>query len=142
MKLRNRSSNRNLNPTEVAHPPTLIDSDSWPHPMKITSGIATCATLWAIAGAFFGLAASSQIPGVAEAVKVADIAREKDVVWLSLVTTIVAIVYSGWIGYRKDKQSEATTNALLETAKAVQQLSAAVIELRKDIESRKFESNH
>lgn len=95
-----------------------------------------------MAAALFGVAASSQIPGVAEVVKVADIAREKDVVWLCLMTTMIAIGFSAWLIYRKDKQSESTTNALLETAKAVQQLSSAVIELRKDIESKKFESTH
>lgn len=104
--------------------------------MTPKKGIVTCIALWLAALAFFGLAAASQIPGVAEVAKVADIAREKDVVWLALVTTIVAIVFSAWLVYRKDKQSEATTAAFLESAKAIQQVSIAVSELRSDLEKR------
>ena len=96
-------------------------------------GIWICITLWFAALLFTALAASSQIPGVSEVVKIADIAREKDVVWLSLMTTIVAVLFSAWLVWRKDKQTDAVTQAHLESAKAIQQLSISISELRNDL---------
>jgi membrane protein YqaA with SNARE-associated domain len=90
-------------------------------------------SLWALALFSTSLVAVSQVPGVSEIVKVADIAREKDIVWLSMVTTIVATLYSAWLNWRKDKQNEAITSALVESAKATQQMANAVEELRGDL---------
>lgn len=98
--------------------------------------VAICVALWLFAPAPLLLSAIAQVPGVSEAVKVVDIAREKDVVWLSLATTVVAIVFSAWLVYRKDKQTEMITQSQLESAKAIQALVAAVNELRKDLEER------
>lgn len=90
-------------------------------------------SLWALALFSTSLVAVSQVPGVSEIVKVADIAREKDIVWLSMVTTIVATLYSAWLNWRKDKQTEAITSALVESAKATQQMANSVEELRCDL---------
>ena len=90
-------------------------------------------SLWALAMFSTSLVAVSQVPGVSDIVKVADIAREKDIVWLSMVTTIVATLYSAWLNWRKDKQTEAITSALVESAKATQQMANSVEELRGDL---------
>ena len=90
-------------------------------------------SLWALALFSTSLVAVSQVPGVSEIVKVADIAREKDIVWLSMVTTIVATLYSAWLNWRKDKQTEAITSELVESAKATQQMANSVEELRGDL---------
>ena len=90
-------------------------------------------SLWALALFSTSLVAVSQVPGVSEIVKVADIAREKDIVWLSMVTTIVATLYSAWLNWRKDKQTEAITSALVESAKATQQMANSVEVLRGDL---------
>lgn len=90
-------------------------------------------SLWALALFSTSLVAVSQVPGVSDIVKVADIAREKDIVWLSMVTTIVATLYSAWLNWRKDKQTEAITLALVESAKATQQMADFVEELRGDL---------
>ena len=42
----------------------------------------------------------------------ADIAREKDVVWLSLVTAIVAMLFSAWLVRQMVAQSVATVAAI------------------------------
>lgn len=90
-------------------------------------------SLWSLALFSTSLVAVSQVPGVSDIVKVADIAREKDIVWLSMVTTIVATLYSAWLNWRKDKQTEAITLALVESAKATQQMADFVEELRGDL---------
>lgn len=44
--------------------------------------------------------------------QVADIARDKDVVWLSLVTAIVAMLFSAWLVRQLMVQSIATIKAI------------------------------
>lgn len=54
---------------------------------------------WGAAGAcLFGLSGVlwAAVP-VQEVMHAADIAREKDVVWLALVTAIAAIIFSAWL---------------------------------------------
>ncbi len=43
---------------------------------------------------------------------VADVAREKDVVWLSLVTAIVALLFSAWLVRQMMAQSVASITAI------------------------------
>lgn len=93
-------------------------------------------TLWSSSAFLFCLSAIAQIPGVNEMVKAADIAREKDVVWLALATAIVSIVYSAWLNYRKDKLSEAATAALVETAKQSAAVALSVDALRHELQDR------
>lgn len=101
------------------------------HKTQIASSVGF--SLCALAMFSTSLVAVSQVPGVSDIVKVADIAREKDIVWLSMVTTIVATLYSAWLNWRKDKQTEAITSALVESAKATQQMANSVEELRGDL---------
>jgi hypothetical protein len=44
--------------------------------------------------------------------RVADVAREKDVVWLSLVTAIVALIFSAWLVRQMMHQTTATIAAI------------------------------
>lgn len=74
---------------------------------------------------------------VNDAVRVIDIAREKDVVWLSLATALAAIAFSGWQVYRQDKKSDAATAALLEAAKSIMALSVQFHELREEIRDQR-----
>lgn len=68
-----------------------------------------------------------------DAVKVVDVARDKDVVWLALATALAAIGFSGWLVYRQDKKSDAATGALLDAAKSIMALSVQIHELREEI---------
>lgn len=51
--------------------------------------------LWVLHG--FVLVVAAEQTGLSDATQVADIARQKDVVWLSLTTAIVAIGFSAWL---------------------------------------------
>lgn len=66
--------------------------------------------LWVLHGA--SLVALAVTPEVNEAVKAVDIAREKDVVWLSLATAIVAIGFSAWLVRQLVNQQAQVVKAL------------------------------
>lgn len=51
-----------------------------------------------------------------DAVKVVDIAREKDITWLSLALAGAAIGFSVWLVVRGDKRQDSATGALLKVA--------------------------
>ena len=71
-----------------------------------------------------------------DAVKVVDVAREKDVVWLSLATALGAIGFSGWLVWRQDKKSDAATSALLDASKSILALSVQIHELREEMRDK------
>lgn len=62
--------------------------------------------------------------------KAADIARDKDVVWLALVTAIVAVGFSAWLVTKIVNGSNAQTNALIK-------LAEELTHLRNDIAGKK-----
>ena len=65
--------------------------------------------LWVLHG-FALLAATTD--ALAPVTHVADVAREKDVVWLSLVTAIVALLFSAWLVRQMMAQSVASITAI------------------------------
>jgi hypothetical protein len=98
-------------------------------------------TLWCLVPVPLALTAWSQ--SVGDAVKVVDIAREKDVVWLALATACVAVSFSAWLVYRKDRQGDASTLALIEVAKSMGAVANEFKELRSDLQDRPcFERFH
>ena len=74
------------------------------------------ALLWVLTGVL--LVASYRMYGqdlpLDQAGKLADIARQKDVVWLSLVTAICAILFSAWLVRQMLSQWAETIKALTE----------------------------
>jgi hypothetical protein len=56
---------------------------------------------------------------VSTAVKVADVAREKDVVWLCIVLAIVSIGFSAWLVREMIKMSQRAHEAQIEEARAI-----------------------
>ena len=65
--------------------------------------------LWVLHGLAL-LAATTD--ALAPVTHVADVAREKDVVWLSLVTAIVSLLFSAWLVRQMMAQTTATINAI------------------------------
>ena len=65
--------------------------------------------LWVLHGLTL-LAATTEALG--PVTQIADVAREKDVVWLSLVTAIVALVFSAWLVRQMMAQSVASITAI------------------------------
>lgn len=65
--------------------------------------------LWVL-HAFALVAATTD--ALAPVTHVADVAREKDVVWLSLVTAIVSLLFSAWLVRQMMAQTTATINAI------------------------------
>lgn len=65
--------------------------------------------LWVLHGLTL-LAATTD--ALAPVTQIADVAREKDVVWLSLVTAIVALVFSAWLVRQMMAQSVASITAI------------------------------
>jgi hypothetical protein len=65
--------------------------------------------LWVLHGLAL-LAATTD--ALAPVTHVADVAREKDVVWLSLVTAIVALLFSAWLVRQMMAQSVASITAI------------------------------
>lgn len=65
--------------------------------------------LWVLHGCALLAATTDALQPV---VRAADIAREKDVVWLSLVTAIVALLFSAWLVRQMVAQSVATVAAI------------------------------
>lgn len=65
---------------------------------------------------FWGLHGCALLAATTDAlqpvVQAADLAREKDVVWLSLVTAIVALLFSAWLVRQMVAQSVATVAAI------------------------------
>lgn len=92
-----------------------------------------CVTLWLLIPAPMLVSSLGQVPGIGDAVKTVDIAREKDVVWLSLATCVAAIVYSAWLNFRKDALTEKITVALTESAKGSLSLANAIDDLRDEM---------
>ena len=76
------------------------------------------------------LAAAAQVN---DAIRIVDIAREKDVVWLALATSCASIGFSCWLVYRKDCQADASTASLLAVAKAMGEVASELKELRTDL---------
>ena len=70
------------------------------------------ALLWFAHGCV--LIAAAVAPELETVSHVANVAREKDVVWLSLVTAIVAIVFSAWLVRQLVNQQAAAIQALRE----------------------------
>ncbi len=66
--------------------------------------------LWLIHGGL--LIALAVAPEVETVTHVADLAREKDIVWLSLVTAIAAIVFSAWLVRQLVAQQSQVVKAL------------------------------
>lgn len=99
--------------------------------------------LWVISITLMGVAALGQAPGVSDVVKVADIAREKDVVWLSLVTAMGAMGFSVFLvlqlrgqyrDAREDMQKNSDVHA--KNADAVSALANSLDDLRREMERR------
>lgn len=65
--------------------------------------------LWVIHGLALFAATTDALQPVVHA---ADVAREKDVVWLSLVTAIVALLFSAWLVRQMMAQSVASITAI------------------------------
>lgn len=63
--------------------------------------LAVCVTL-----------AAATTEAVEPMLRAADVAREKDVVWLSLVTAIVALVFSAWLVRQMMSQATASIAAI------------------------------
>lgn len=78
------------------------------------------------------------VPVISDIARVADIARDKDVVWLSLAMAIVSICFSAWLVYRRDKMIEGQTKALLESAKATSAVAAALQSLKDELENERL----
>lgn len=81
------------------------------------SWVATA--LWLLHGAVLLVAARTTIYGADTSVvdgvaKAADLARDKDIVWLSLVTAIAAIVFSAWLVRQLTIQQAKVLEALIE----------------------------
>ena len=75
-----------------------------------TRGLSALALIfWALHGCALLAATTDALQPVVQA---ADIAREKDVVWLSLVTAIVAMLFSAWLVRQMVAQSVATVAAI------------------------------
>lgn len=107
--------------------------------MKQKGLLAICLALWAAIPVPLVIRASGQAPIIGDVVKVADIAREKDVVWLSLVIAGMAIGFSAWLVYRRDKLIEAQTAALLESAKATANVAASLSALRDELNDQRLD---
>ena len=70
-------------------------------------------TLWAGAAEVAApKVASLGVPGLDDAAKLADLARDKDIVWLSLMMTILAIGFSAWLVRRSFSLWEKSIKAL------------------------------
>ncbi len=65
--------------------------------------------LWVLHGLALFAATTEAIES---ATRIADVAREKDVVWLSLLTAIVALVFSAWLVRQMLHQITATIAAI------------------------------
>lgn len=83
--------------------------------------VETLRRLSWVAVALWLAACLSLVAATSEAVdpilRAADVAREKDVVWLSLVTAIVSLLFSAWLVRQMMNQATATLttiNALTE----------------------------
>jgi hypothetical protein len=87
---------------------------------------ALCALLWLVPCVLLAVlalragaaevsvppAVSLGMPGLEEATKFADLARDKDIVWLSLMMTILAIGFSAWLVRRSFSLWEKSIKAL------------------------------
>lgn len=79
-------------------------------PAKVRKLTPLATVLWAVHGA--SLVALAVTPEVNEAIQAIDLAREKDVVWLSLATAIVAIGFSAWLVRQLVNQQALVVKAL------------------------------
>ena len=65
--------------------------------------------LWLVACLTLAAATTEAVDPILRA---ADVAREKDVVWLSLVTAIVSLLFSAWLVRQMMNQATATLTAI------------------------------
>lgn len=76
--------------------------------------------LWLIHGVTLFAAVTETVTPV---VRAADIAREKDVVWLSLVTAIVSLLFSAWLVRQMVNQTAETIRAINALTQELRQRS-------------------
>ena len=79
------------------------------HPERFRRLSSVAIALWVLHGLTLLAATTDALQPIAQ---VADVAREKDVVWLSLVTAIVALVFSAWLVRQMMAQSVACIAAI------------------------------
>lgn len=79
-------------------------------PERLRSFVFLAVLFWVAHGCV--LIAAAVVPELETVSHVANVAREKDVVWLSLVTAIVAIGFSAWLVRQLVNQHAATVQAL------------------------------
>ena len=79
------------------------------HPERFRRLSSVAIALWVLHGLALLAATTDALQPIAQ---IADVAREKDVVWLSLVTAIVALLFSAWLARQMMAQSVATITAI------------------------------
>ena len=79
------------------------------HPERFRRLSSLAIGLWVLHGLALFAATTDALQPIAQ---VADVAREKDVVWLSLVTAIVALGFSAWLVRQMMAQSVASITAI------------------------------
>ena len=79
------------------------------HPERFRRLSSVAIALWVLHGLALLAATTDALQPIAQ---IADVAREKDVVWLSLVTAIVALLFSAWLVRQMMAQSVATITAI------------------------------
>ncbi len=79
------------------------------HPERFRRLSSIAISLWVLHGLTLLAATTDALQPIAH---VADVAREKDVVWLSLVTAIVALVFSAWLVRQMMAQAVASITAI------------------------------
>lgn len=84
--------------------------------MRVKRLLPWALILWGVTAAFVTLgtvmAQTEILPGADAVARAADIARQKDVVWLSLCVCIVCIIFSAWLVRQMLQQQGEAVKAL------------------------------